>query len=95
MAELLDLSKVKTDEDLDFLGFECVGLVSQLPSYRGKDDLDYLWCWVKDNGESVISLDRGNGYCTVMDFDLTSGDIERDFRLWAKCERNSLQLKRL
>ncbi len=88
MAELLDLSKVKTDEELDFLGFKCVGHVSQLPRYRGNHNLDYLWCWVKDNGESVISLDKGNGYCTVMDFDLTSDDIEKGFALWAERERN-------
>lgn len=77
MAQLLNLSKAKTDEDMAFLGFECVGMVRDLPSCRGRDGLERLWYWLKDNGESVITLDEGNGYLTIPDFAPISRDLKR------------------
>ena len=65
------VSRVKTDEDLATLGFECKGY---LCSYKGYESFsEYNWVWQKIVGDEIYIIaatDQGNTNCRVSYFDV-------------------------
>ena len=61
------LEHIECDVQLDYLGYKCKGPLDALPFYRCKGVSERLWLWEKDGEPPVITFDKDNGWCTVID----------------------------
>lgn len=52
-----DVRDIRTDDDLHFLGYTCVGQ---------SDEWERGWIWQHEDGHRILSGDSGNGHCTFL-----------------------------
>lgn len=65
-----------TDENLNKLGFTCIGMLKDFASYRSYNER--LWLWFKIEGDSIYTIasyDMSNGYSKVKYTDLHVPEI--------------------
>ena len=82
--KLKHLKKITTEEELASLGYKRRGKLCELPLFKRRGVFDRLWYWEKDTAGPVVSLDEGNGYCSMVDW----GDIYKiDREAWLERRR--------
>lgn len=76
---LESLEQVCTDDEINNLGFNCKGMLCEYAGYE--NFFERLWVWTKVEEKDVyivVTMDQGNGYCSMVYHDLYIKEIVED-----------------
>lgn len=85
------LFKIKTDEDLAKLGFECQGMLLDQEGF--KNFYERLWVWNNARLQiDIITYDQGNGWCDVMTIKQYNDEWPKPMNIIRRQFKNGLYL---